>query len=216
MQRTARPRPRRPEEVRGRRAAYWGLGFVVLLLVSAGMVTVPGDRDSVAFVRDFYAENGGVVLVAQVIGLLAAAAFLAFALRLQRASGIAGDRPWVLVSGIAVAAAAALTAVPPLLLTREAESGSADTVANLARASDLTDVLLFAAIGAFGAAVAASVRVVWVRAVAAIAGLASLARAALLLVGSALLEVVAPLAFIVLVLGLSWLCWRWSESVRRR
>jgi hypothetical protein len=41
----------------GPATAYWGLAFVVLLLVSAGMVTLPGERNGVAFVRDFYEDN---------------------------------------------------------------------------------------------------------------------------------------------------------------
>ena len=54
----------------------WGLAFVLLLLVSAGMVTVPGESNGVAFVRAFYEDNRSVIVVSQVIGLAAAIAFV--------------------------------------------------------------------------------------------------------------------------------------------
>src|SRR4051795_898146 len=46
-----------------RRAGGWGLAFVVLLLLGAGMANVPGRKDSVAQVRHFYEEHTGVVLL---------------------------------------------------------------------------------------------------------------------------------------------------------
>ena len=192
-----------------RSTAYLGLGFVLLLLVSAGMVTVPGDREGVAFVRDFYRDNGGVIATAQVIGLVAAGAFLGFARGLQRGDVVVGGGgPWILASGFAVAGAAVLTAVPPLLLLVAARSWEANTVSSLAMASDLADVALFTSIAAFALAVAASVKSTWVRAVSAVVIPLSMVRAALLLAGSETLELVAPMTFIGLVLCLAWSCWR--------
>ena len=83
----------------GRSAAYWGSAFVLLLVVSAGMVTVPGEDRGVPFVRNFYDHNRTVIVIAQVIGLAAALAFLAFARGLQRShrvgAGSVGVRLWV-------------------------------------------------------------------------------------------------------------------------
>jgi hypothetical protein len=193
-----------------RSTAYWGIAFVLLLLVSAGMVTVPGEQDGVALVRDFYRDNSAIIVSAQVIGLAAAAAFLVFARGLQRSEWV-GASPWVLVSGTMVSGAAVLTAVPPLVLSVGGRSADDDVVSSMALASDLTDVALFAAIAVFGTAITVAAQGTWVRSVSAIVALLSGLRAALLWAGNQALEVVAPMAFIVLVLCLSWSCWRWRR-----
>ena len=51
---------------RDRVAGWWGLTFVVLLLLSAGMASVPGGSDPASAVRDFYTAHTGVIVVAQV------------------------------------------------------------------------------------------------------------------------------------------------------
>ena len=183
---------------------------MLLLLVSAAMVTVPGEQDGVAFVRDFYLDNSAIIVTAQVIGLAAAVVFLGFARGLQQSDWV-GAGPWVLVSGAMVAGAAVLTAVPPLVLSVVARSAEDEVVSSVALASDLVDVALFAAIAVFGMAVTVATRSTWVRSVSAGVALLSMLRAALLVAGNQALEVVAPMAFIVLVLCLSWFCWRWRQ-----
>lgn len=211
MENRARSSPDVRQTTSDRSTAHLGLAFVLLLLVSAGMVTVPGGEDRVAFVRDFYGDHGAVVVIAQVIGLLATVALIGFARGLQRSDLVRGA-PWVLVSGCAVAAASVLTAVPPLVLAAVATSSRAGTVSALATASDLADVALFTVIAAFALAVAATVTITWVRAVSAVVALLTGTRAVLLLAGSSALELVAPVAFIVLVLCLAWSCWRRSDA----
>jgi hypothetical protein len=195
------------EPMSSRSTAYLGLAFVLLLLVSAGMVTVPGERYGVAFVRHFYEENRSVIVVAQVIGLAAAVTFLVFARGLQQRNWV-GRAPWVFVCGSAVAVAAVLAGVPPLLLAMLTRSGSADTISTLATASDLVDVVLFTAIAAFAISVTAAVESTWLRALAGVVGAMSGVRAVMVLTGGDTLELSAPLAFIVLVLCLSVVCWR--------
>jgi len=51
--------------------------LVRLLLVSAGMGTLPGEEKGVAFLRNFYQDNRTVIVIAQAIGLAAALGFLA-------------------------------------------------------------------------------------------------------------------------------------------
>jgi hypothetical protein len=178
------------------------------------MVTVPGESDGVAFVRRFYEDNRSVIVVAQVIGLAAAIAFLAFARGLQRTDWV-GRAPWVFVSGSAVTLAAILAAVPPLLLCGLAGAGAADTISTLATASDRVDVLLFAAIAAFATSVTLAVEVTWLRAVAAIVAVVSAVRAVVLLTGGGALELVGPMAFVVLILCLSSYSW-WSPRSARK
>jgi hypothetical protein len=195
--------------VSGRATAYWGWAFLVLLLVSAGMVTVPGGDDDVGFVRDFYTDHRTVVVTAQLIGLAAAAVLVLFARSLQGQPWV-GQRPWVFISGTSVAAASVVTAMPPFVLCGVADSGSDDAVSALATASDLVDVPQFLTIALFGAVVASAVGTTWVRVLAGLVAVTSLVQALLLLLGETKtpLELVAPLAFVALVGCLSVLCWR--------
>jgi hypothetical protein len=195
----------------GRATAYWGVAFVLLLLLSAGMVTVPGADRGVAFVGDFYEANRTVIVLAQAIGLVAAVAFLPFARGLQRQSWV-GRRPWVFVFGAAVSVAAVLAAVPPLLLCVVASTAGSGTLDALATASDRVDVVLFATISAFAVAVAVAVDTTWVRALSAIVALTTAVRGLFSLTGQEPLELVAPMAFLVLVVSLAITSWRSERS----
>lgn len=187
---------------RSHRAAVTGTCFTVLLLVSAGMATVPGGDDPAVRVRSFYLSHSGVVLAAQVIGLAAAGVFALFA----RAVGPAGDsRPGsglVRQCGYGVAVAAAGTAVPVVWLCFAASNASSRLLHGLAVASDWTDVVLFAFISGFAVSVASSTTPRWLRAVAVVVFLVTGARAVLLATGASALEVAAPLAFLALVASL--------------
>ena len=183
------------------------MAFVVLLLVSAGMATVPGGDDPVAFVRRFYEAHRAVVVTAQVVGLAAAVTFIPFADGLQRQDWV-GRTPLVRRCGLAVAAAGVLAGVPPLVLCAVAGSAGSDVVSTLATASDLVDVVLVTAIAAFAAAVAASVERTWLRVLAVAVALTCAVRAVLVLVGGEALALAEPLAFLVLVLALAVECWR--------
>ena len=190
----------------GRVAGVWGWTFTLLLLLSAGMASVPGGSDADSVVRAFYTAHGGVVITAQVIGLAASAAFAVFALTLrQRDSGLRRDLGRLEVAGLAVAVASVLTVVPPLWLTFVADDASRTAVHRLAVASDLVDVVLFVAIGAFAGVLAAAASATWVTVLSALVAVLAAARALSLLLGSEWLELVAPLAFIALVVVASTL-----------
>jgi hypothetical protein len=184
--------------LRSRRSGWAGLTFVVLLLLSAGMASVPGGTQSVATVREFYVDHGSVVVVAQLFGLAAAAMFAVHARAL--AGSLSSSRSKRLRNaGLLVAASAALTALPVLVLTAVATRSSDRVVAGLARASDLTDVVLFASVSLF-AVVAARVSVPsWVGGLAAAVAIVAAARSVLLACGSTALGLAAPLAFVALV-----------------
>lgn len=177
---------------------------MVLLLLSAGMASVPGGDDPTPMVRAFYTQHAGVVVAAQVLGLVAAATFVRFALTARRTAA-RRTMGALEIAGVGVAAAALLTAVPVLWLTAVADNGADGLVHALAVASDLTDVLLFAAIATWATAALLVAEPIWFKALAGAVGLLALARALLLLAGSELLELVAPLAFVMLVSVLSTL-----------
>ena len=181
----------------GRAAGGWGWAFTVLLLLSAGMASVPGGSDADSTVREFYTAHAGVVIAAQVISLLASGAFVLFTLTLRQR----GPQPWkslglLEAAGLAVASASVLTVIPPLWLSAVANSASTSGVHRLAVASDLVDVVLFLTIGAFCGVLAAASPATWLRVISALVAVLAVARAVESLVGRQLLELVAPLAFV--------------------
>jgi len=193
---------------RTRRAGGWGLAFVVLLLIGAGMASVPGGDDSVSRVRRFYEEHTSVVFVSQIVEFMATVTLVLFLVGLA-ASTLVRARRDALLTGGAVVLASVLTLVPPLLLAALHDRGSAGQVHVLAVLSDLTDVVLFVTIAGFAAACGwAGQGPAWLRSLALVVALAAGVRAVEILFGGGLLEVVAPLGFIVLVGALSVLLLR--------
>ena len=167
------------------------------------MASVPGGDDPALKARHFYTEHTGIIETAQVIGLAAAAVFIPFARSLRDAWSASARAPWVAWSGYAVAGAAVITVVPVLWLCAVADEASLSVIHRLTQASDWVDVFLFAAIAAFATVVALVAPVAWLRWFAWIVAALALVRAVLLASGSAVLELVGPLAFIALVLALS-------------
>jgi len=188
-----------------RAAGVWGWSFSILLALNAGMVSVPSGRESMSTIRVFYENNTGLIVTAQLFGLVAASLFTPFAAALQRQRGESHrtTSPWITRTGVAVTIAAGVTAVPVLWLVAVVDGADTTLVRRLARASDLSDVLLFVAIAAFAASLVHASSGVWLRISATIVLIVSLTRAAGLLTGSDVLELVAPLAFVLLVLALS-------------
>jgi len=184
---------------RTRRAGGWGLAFVVLLLVGAGMASVPGGNDSVPRVRRFYEDHTFVIFLSQIVEFIATLTLILFLLGLAASTLVRARRDAMLTGG-AVALTSVLTLVPPLLLVLLHDHASAGEVHVLAVLSDLTDVLLFATIAGFAAACGwAGQGPAWLRWLALLVGLAAGVRAVEILFGGGLLEVLAPLGFIVLV-----------------
>ena len=185
-----------------RRTSGWlGILFVVLLFLSAGMVTLPSSAQSPEVIASFYAENRWIIIIAQVLGLMAAPVVMAFALGVQNSmsSAHASDRIEAIgLTGILVGTVSLLTAVPVIVLSL--------TTSNLpfwVRMTDLSDAILFLAIAAFcaSAAVRGDRAPAWWRAVAALTGLLALARSIAGFVGATtFLDLIAPLAFITFVL----------------
>jgi hypothetical protein len=198
--------------IRTRRAGGWGLLFVVLLLLGAGMASVPGGDDSVAQVRRFYGEHSDVILVSQVVELIATLPLALFVLGLA-ASTLVGAKRYALLAGGALVIASLVTLIPPLALVLVHDSASAGQVHAWAVLSDLTDVLLFATICGFAACGRAGHGPRWFRWLAMLVGLMAAVRAVAILFSGDLLEVLAPLGFIVLVVAFSVLLLREQRPV---
>src|SRR3954467_9525324 len=70
---------RKPDRVAGALAA----GFVVLLLATELVLTLPDEGDDPLFVANFYASHRGFIIILQVLGLVAAGLLGAYAWRLR-------------------------------------------------------------------------------------------------------------------------------------
>jgi hypothetical protein len=70
---------RKPDRLAGALAA----GFVVLLLATELVLTLPDETDSPASVASFYAAHRGFIIILQLLGFVAAALLGAYAWRLR-------------------------------------------------------------------------------------------------------------------------------------
>ena len=176
-----------------RAAGVWGIVFVLLLFVSAAMVSVPTATMGGDKIVAFYTAHASVIVLQQVLGLVAVAAFVAFGLSLPR-------NRWLVPAVAAVVVIELVTNVVPLLIL--ASGSSADTALTLTRVEDDADAILSIAIAAFVAA-ASMGQPIWLRLVAYVVAAANVARGVADPLGITVLDAVAPLLFIAFVLAFS-------------
>ena len=130
-----------------RTAAWLGILFVVLLFLSAGMVTLPSSSQSPDVTAAFYAANRWIIIIAQAFGLIAAPVFIAFALGIQNSMSsvhASNKIEAVGLAGILVGLVSLMTAVPVIVLSLTTYS-----LPFWVRMTDLSDAILFLAIAAF-------------------------------------------------------------------
>ena len=180
--------------------------FVVLLLLAEAAVSLPRTTHSDAFIAAYYADHRAFIAVDQVVQLFCSyllwrwlTAFVATSARTTRMTSVGLHR--VRVAGLAVVAASVLTCLAVLVLALVSLDGGA--VRLFADTTDWTDVLLFLAITGLGLACAQVGHPTWLRASGALLALVAAAHALLSVLGSTVLGVVAPLAFLVFVLAVS-------------
>ena len=178
-----------------RRGGWWGVAFVVTLAVSAGMVSLPTSAQSGAQIAGFYRAHAAVILVQQVLGVLSVVFFLLFAVALG-----ASRRRWLLVGTVLVAITELATNVLPVVLALS--NPTPDGAYALTVAEDLADAALFASVAVFS--VAATIdQVAWVQVTGLVVAALAVIRAAATPFAITALDLVAPLAFIALILILS-------------
>jgi hypothetical protein len=199
--------PRSPNgRLRGvprRRDGWWGISFLILLLLQASMVSVPTAEDPAASVMSFYTAHGTVIVIAQAIGALALIPLVTFARSLDRRARLSAEagRSWIMPAAVIVVIAEIVTNAVPVVIVAmsDATAASAHT---LSKVEDVADAILFVALALFAVAVARS-QVRWLAVVGwASAGL-MLAHATVSLFDVSALQAVAPLSFVAFVLLLS-------------
>jgi hypothetical protein len=172
---------------------WWFLAFVVLVFVGAAVVSLPGSDRPPDTIHTFYAAHRTAVTLTQVAGLVAAGALIMVIRALLRWVG--GGWPLV-VTGALVVLANVGTAIPVLRLAYGA-GGSVAT--SLARWGDWTDDILFIVIGLFAAVLATVAPGPALRIGCALVAVLCTTRGVGGALGLTALDVVAPLAFLVLM-----------------
>ncbi len=176
-----------------RAAGAWGIAFVVLLLVSAAMVSLPTAAESGERIAAFYSAHGQVITVQQVVGIVALAAFIAFALSLP-------PNRWLRLALWAFVVSELVTNVVPLIIV--ATKPAPDAAHSLTLVEDLADSALFLSVALFVVA-ATLTQPRWLRAASYLVAAACGIRAVASPFGIAALDQVAPLIFVAFVLVLS-------------
>ena len=156
------------------------------------MVSLPTGAETGEKIASFYKTNGSVIVAQQILGMIALAPFVAFALSLS-------SNRWLKPVVAVFVGFELMTNVVPLVIVA---ASSAPTAHALTVVEDLADAALFASAAAF-AVVATVDDPVWIRAVGIVVALACLARAVAGLLEINALDLVAPLALIGFVLLLS-------------
>jgi len=195
-----------PARVVDRPAGWLGAAFVVTLLASEAALTLPDETATPASVAAFYAEHRPVIVVLQLVGFVACALLALFAWRLRVASrGVA-------VAGVVLAATALAPALVTLLIALAADPRRPTRAGDYNALEPRGDDLLFVGITLFAGTVAVLLgrRPRWLGVLAGVVALCCLLRLVLEAIGRdrGLLDGLAPVAFLVLIGGMVWLCFR--------
>lgn len=178
---------------RGRAAGGWGIAFVVLLLVSAAMVSLPTAAETGDRIAAFYAAHGQLIVLQQILGVVALGALVAFGLSLL-------PNRWLRPALWAFVVSELATNLVPLVIV--ATKPSAEATHSWTFVEDLADAALFISIALFVAA-ATLAEPMWLRVTSYVVAAACVIRAVASPLGITALDQIAPLLFVAFVLVLS-------------
>ena len=188
---------RKPDRVAGALAA----GFVVLLLATELVLTLPDEGDDPLLVANFYAAHRGLVIILQVLGLLAAALLGAYAWRLRVVDRV------VAVAGMIMAVCSLVPGLITLVIAVVADPDHPAPAGVWNALEPRGDDILFVGIVVFAGAVALRLgrSVPALGVLAGLVAVSCLARLTLEIVGKSrgALEAVGPLLFVVLIAAMA-------------
>lgn len=188
---------RRPDRVAGALAA----GFVVLLLATELVLTLPDETDSPASVAGFYAAHRGFIIILQVLGIVAAALLGGYAWRLRSVDRV------VAVAGMIMAGCGLAPSLITLVIAMVADPTDPVAAGKWNLLEPRGDDILFAGIVLFAGAVAVRLgRTLPVLGVLALlVAVSCLARLMLEIAGRnrSPLDAIGPLSFVVLIAVMS-------------
>ena len=184
---------RRPDRLAGALAA----GFIVLLLATELVLSLPDETASASSVAQFYADHRSFIIILQVLGFVAAVLLAAYAWRLRKVDRIVA---W---TGLLVAVCALAPGVITLVLAVVADPADPAQAGRWNALEPRGDDILFVGILVFAAAVAVRLgrTLRLLGALAVLVVLACLVRLILEAMGRnrGALESIGPLAFLVLI-----------------
>jgi hypothetical protein len=183
----------RPDRVGAALAA----GFIVLLLATELVLTLPDETDTSSTVATFYAAHRALIVTLQVLGFVAAGLFGAYAWRLRSVDRV------VAVAGLVTAVCAVIPGFITLVLAIAADPANPDSAAYWNSLEPRGDDILFLGILFFATTVALRLgrKIPMLGVVAVVVAVSCLVRLALEVTGSSLgaVESIGPLSFLVLV-----------------
>jgi len=157
------------------------------------MVSLPTAGESGERIAAFYSAHAQLISVQQVVGIVALAAFIAFALSLP-------PNRWLRRALWAFVVSELVTNIVPLIIV--ATKPASDAAHSLTFVEDLADSALFLSVALFVVA-AALTQPLWLRAASYVVAAACAIRAMASPFGVTALDQVAPLIFVAFVLLLS-------------
>lgn len=178
---------RKPDRTAGALAA----GFVLLLLATELVLTLPDEADSPASVANFYAGHRALIIILQLLGLVAAALLGAYAWQLRS------------IDRVVAAAGLIMASLITLLIAVVADPGNPASAGRWNMLEPRGDDTLFVGIVLFAGAVAVRLgrRLPALGVLAVLVAVSCSARLVLEMAGKARgpLDAIGPLSFLVLI-----------------
>lgn len=194
-------------------AAALGAGFVVLLLATELVLSLPGETATAASVASFYLQHRAFIVILQLLGFVAAALLAAYSWRLRSVDVVVS---W---AGLLTAGCALVPGLVTLLIAIVADPTEPASAGHWNSLLPRADDILFVGILLFGVAVAVRLgRGIPVLGILAlVVALSCLVRLILEASGHSrgVLESVGPLSFVVLVAAMAVLSFRGALSSDR-
>jgi hypothetical protein len=196
----------RPDRTPDRMAAALAGGFIVLLLATEAVLSLPDESASANLVATFYAVHRAFIIILQLLGFVAAGLLGAYAWRLRRVDRV------VSAAGMVMAVCALVPGLITLVVAVVADPADPAPAGRWNLLEPRGDDVLFLGIFAFAAIVALRLgrRVPALGVLALLVAVACLARLALEVagVGRGPLDAVGPLSFLVLIAVMAVLSFR--------
>lgn len=184
---------RRPDRVAGALAG----GFVVLLLATELVLSLPDEADSPVFVANFYAAHRTFIIILQILGLVAAALLGAYAWRLRSVDRV------VAAAGMIMAGCGLVPGLITLVIAIVADPSQPAPAGRWNLLEPFGDDILFVGIVMFASAVAVRLgrRFPALGVLAALVAVFCLIRLVLQIAGSdrGPLDAIGPLSFLILI-----------------
>ena len=184
---------RKPDRVAGALAA----GFVVLLLATEAMLTLPDETASAAAVASFYATHRAFIVILQLLGMVAAGLLGLYAWRLRAVD------PVVAAAGMIMAGCGLLPSLITLLIAIVADPTDPSSAGSWNQLEPLGDDILFIGIVIFAGVIAVQLgrKFPALGVLAGIVALSCLVRLVLEIAGRdrSRLDAIGPLSFVLLI-----------------